>query len=536
MIKQIIFRRITSLTDDLLIINFCEKINIIIGPKGGGKSTLFDLLASITNGYISKNVTAALKEFNLEFVKAIKFNNETINANQLGKKTEKEKILDFSERDDVIFQDDPIKKNINNREDINKEKIQFILNLIDQSTTIHQLIEKIEVFYNGMEMMMQMNQQNKINWTNSFQIKTIEDKIGLINKLNYDPIDINQKISNEQRNLRKIIDNSTTQINELKKFQQLNFNNVITDDKFNNKINNDLEILIKNHQILLLTLKTREFYIEKTAKMIKIFQNSYKKVIDEIKKNDFNIQGLKTYEQESKDYFKKMALTIVNQEKLFEELINQDVVLNFDNEVVDNNSLLAYKIAPKVNLNQEQITEILKIVLPTPGSSISDISKWLSNLIKKGGVKDFDVKRITKSISKNLLEHVQVLAEGKDYDTMSLGQKSIYGIKYKFNRSIDRILFLDQPEDNLDNFTITQEMLNLLLNKEQQTFIVTHNANIGILTNPGKVIVADLNNGEEQYFEAVISNDIHIESPSAHYLEGGVHSLESRYKKIKGER
>ncbi|MDK2819757.1 MAG: AAA family ATPase [Mycoplasmataceae bacterium] len=536
MIKQIIFRRTTSLSDELLTINFSDKINIIIGPKGGGKSTLFDLLASITNGYISKNVISALKEFNLEFLRAIKFNNETINVTQLGKKTEKEKITDFSERDDVIFQDDPIKKNINNREDINKEKTQFILNLIDQSTTVEKLIEKIRVFYNGMEMMMQMNQQSKINWTNSFQIKTISDKIGLINKLNYDPIDINQKISNDQRNLIKIIDNSSAQINQLKKFQQFNFNNVIIDHTFNEQLNKDLETLIENHEKLLLRLRSRELYVKKISKMITIFQSSYKKVIDEIKKNDFNIQGLKTYEKESQDYFKKMASTIVNQEKLFEELINQDVVLNFDNEIVDNNSLLSYKIAPKVNLNQEQIIEIFKIVLPTPGSSISDISKWLSNLIKKGGVKDFDVKRISKSISKNLLEHVQVLAEGKDYNTMSLGQKSIYGIKYKFNRSIDKILFLDQPEDNLDNFTISQEMLNLLLNKEQQTFIVTHNANIGILTNPGKVIVADLNNGEEQYYEAIIAKDANNESASAHYLEGGVQSLEARYKKIKGER
>ena len=35
----------------------------------------------------------------------------------------------------------------------------------------------------------------------------------------------------------------------------------------------------------------------------------------------------------------------------------------------------------------------------------------------------------------------------KEYEVLSLGQKSIYDLKYKFNKSINEDLYLDQPEN-----------------------------------------------------------------------------------------
>ncbi|MGL6125212.1 MAG: hypothetical protein ACRC1F_01830 [Metamycoplasmataceae bacterium] len=536
MIKQIVFKTNNSLEGTPLIINFDEHINIIIGPKGGGKSTLFDLLAGIQNGYISKSVIDALKEFGLIFDKAIKFNNEIINANQLTKKTKKEMETDFEGRYDVIFQDDPIKKNINNLDQIDKQKKEYVQDLIDKSPIILELIKKIENFYNGMVKISIMNNQNEINWTNAFQIKSPSDgKTKLIIKLNYNDTDISQKIDIEKRNLNIIIKNAREQKVELEKFKTLNFNNVSIDEVFNNELNQKINKLQKDYDEIESIVKARELYISKISNMTMCFKAAYKKTIEEIKKKDFGGAGLKAYEKQAQDYFKKLANEIVYQKNLFEELINNEVVLNFKEKEV-NNSLLSYKIDSVVKLDQEEIVDILKIVLPTPGGSISDISKWLLNLIKNGP-KEFDRKRISNCISRNLKKYVKVLAEGKDYDTMSLGQKSIYGIKYKFNNSMDKALFLDQPEDNLDNHTIATNILEMLsLKKDQQVFIVTHNANIGILTNPEKVIVADLNSSTEQYYESTTINTENGELDSAHYLEGGVDFLERRYMKIKGEK
>lgn len=63
-----------------------------------------------------------------------------------------------------------------------------------------------------------------------------------------------------------------------------------------------------------------------------------------------------------------------------------------------------------------------------------------------------------------------------------------------------------------------------------QVIIVTHNANIKILSNPQRVIIADLNNYSEPYkiseLEKIINEN------SAHYLEGGKEYLKQRYYKI----
>ncbi|MGL5590942.1 MAG: hypothetical protein ACRDCH_02630 [Metamycoplasmataceae bacterium] len=535
MIKQIIFKYKNSLTAEPLVINFDEHINVIIGPKGGGKSTLFDLLAGIQNGYISKNVIDALEDFNLAFDKAIKFNNEIINVNQLSKKTKREMEIDFEKRYDVIFQDDPIKKNINTLDQIDKQKKDYVQNLIDGSPVILKLIKKIEDFYNGMMKISHMNTQNEINWTNAFQIKSLSDgQTKLIIKLDYKDIDISQKIKIEKRNLNDIINNAKEQKVELEKFKNLKFNEISLDEKFNNELILTINKLQKEYDSLLKLVKERETYINRISLMSICFKKAYNKTIEDIKKKDFSGEGLKAYERQAQNYFKKLAHEIVYQKNLFEELINKEIYLRFeDNEI--NNTLLSYKIDSIVKLDQEEIVEILKIVLPTPGGSISDISKWLLNLIKNGP-KDFDRKRISNCISRNLKKYVKVYAEGKDYDTMSLGQKSIYGIKYKFNNSMNKILFLDQPEDNLDNHTIATNILEMIAKKEQQVFIVTHNANIGILTNPGKVIVADLNNKAEQYYESATINDENGELDSTHYLEGGINFLEKRYMKVKGEK
>ncbi|MGL5308613.1 MAG: ABC transporter ATP-binding protein, partial [Metamycoplasmataceae bacterium] len=233
MIKQLIFKSNKSLIGDPLVINFDEHVNIIIGPKGGGKSTLFDLLAGLENGYISKNAIDALDTYGLTFEKAIKYNNEIINATQLAKKSKKEMENDFEKRYDVIFQDDPIKKNINNLDQIDKQKKDYAQNLIDKSPVVLELIKKIENFYNGMMKISEMNNQNEINWTNAFQIKPSTDsKTKLIINLNYNNTDINQKVNIERRNLNIVIENSKKQIVELEKFKTLNFNGIDNDETF----------------------------------------------------------------------------------------------------------------------------------------------------------------------------------------------------------------------------------------------------------------------------------------------------------------
>ncbi|NQZ29329.1 MAG: hypothetical protein HRT98_02980 [Mycoplasmatales bacterium] len=535
MIKELIFRKTNSLAEEFMNINFGSKTNIIIGPKGGGKSTLFDLVAGLKESYISKNVIEALAAFNLEFVKVVKYNGEEIHSNSLRKITTKEKEKLFEERNDVIYQDDPIKKNLNNRKEIERAKVAFAKEAAENSEAVEEFLKKIDSFYYGMRDLAKRNSNSDINWTNSFIVKEVSNtENDLMLKLNYSTMYLSTDLSKENKSLEDALRNYQNQNMINKKFLQKEWNQTIIDKKFIDEFNISINKLIKLNNKIIENILKQISKLKKIANMSMIFEKAYKKEVDAIKNQDFEIEGIKSFVINSNEHFRTMAREIQKQKKTFESLVQEEVVIEFENSIKDN-ELLSYKMPEIITLQDNDVYSLLKIVLHTPGSSVSDITKWLEAIIKKG-IKPLSRNKLLNRLSKIIQEKVIVLANGRIYEHMSLGQRSIYGIEYKFNKSKGQDLFLDQPEDNLDNHTIASDILKLINKKEEQVFIVTHNANIGILSNPETTIVADLNNEHEQYSEGTIVKTQSGESDAAHYLEGGVVYLKRRYEVIEGEK
>ncbi len=539
MIKQIIFKSTKTLVPTLITVDLSEGVNVIIGPKGGGKSTLFDLIAGLKNNYISDNVVKALETYNLKFEKAIKFSNEEILLSQLSKKSKKAKEEDYRDRNDVIYQDDQIKKDLTSLKEIERNKFEYIKKQVAISDNVSNLILEIKNLYYSMNKLWDYfkNEIVNINWTNTFKMNELknEDKLNIITKLDYKENQIANLIDDEIReckNLSLSIEEFNNKLNRIKSVEK---DNIIKDDKFNETLLKNIDTSLKSNAQINLLINDRLKLLLKIKDLTKLFANSYRKVIDNIKKVNFASSGLKSYEIQAKNHFKNLATDVFKAINNFEKLSSNEVILNIEN-VVNEEDNLFFNIPNNLKLKEESLVKILGIVFYSPGSYLSDVSKWLKTMTEKG-VKEFDEDKLINCISRVIEDEVKVLVnfgdEKRDYESLSLGQKSIYGLKYKFNKSINDNLYLDQPEDNLDNNTIASEILPMIKQKDnQQVIIVTHNANIGILSNPKKIIVADLNNEKEPYKVAEIGQI--MKDQSALYLEGGTEYLNQRFNKIIG--
>lgn len=535
MIKQVIFTRTDSLDSKPLILDFSKNINVIIGPKGGGKSTLFDLLAGLKDNYISQSVIDAFEAYGLKFEKAIKFNNEQILVSQLPRKKLKEKLGNYTNRCDVISQDDPIKKDLTSADEIESLKFDYIKTKVYLSNNVAEYIAKIRQFYNAMNSLNDLNIENSINWSNTFKMDELDSNkndLKLITNLDYKPTAIVEGV--RQENYSPFIESSEQFLNVINTVSRISSEKTIyRDTRFTNTVKQMVEDLGDITARLFNVLSDRSLMLIKIKNTAQIFSKSYKSILDEIKNENYSSSGLSSYETAAKNYFRNFAKSINNAVKLYSTIIGEDAFLTVENDLKQPGNYV-FKINENVKLSDELKFEILKIVLPSPGNVQQDIYKWLKALASKG-IKLFDEEKIKNAIARGLKSETKIYIDFgdqlRDYDSLSLGQKSIYGLKYKFYRSLQENLFLDQPEDNLDNNTITKEILPLFKFKENnQVFIVTHNANIGILSNPSQVIVANLSDKQNPYR---ISNvDEVINDESANYLEGGKDFLKKRYNKI----
>jgi energy-coupling factor transporter ATP-binding protein EcfA2 len=92
--------------------------------------------------------------------------------------------------------------------------------------------------------------------------------------------------------------------------------------------------------------------------------------------------------------------------------------------------------------------------------------------------------------------------KGKDLNKISVGQKGTVYLKMMLaTEAFSKPIIFDQPEDDLDNEFIMQNLISLFkeLKQYRQVIIVTHNANLVVNADAEQVIVASNIDGELNY-------------------------------------
>lgn len=96
-------------------------------------------------------------------------------------------------------------------------------------------------------------------------------------------------------------------------------------------------------------------------------------------------------------------------------------------------------------------------------------------------------------------------------------------------------LILDQPEDNLDNQTIYNVLVQLIKNakKKRQVIIVTHNPNLAVVCDSDQIICANFDSSKDpkiEYLSGSIENP-DINERIVNILEGTMPAFKNRDKK-----
>jgi ABC-type lipoprotein export system ATPase subunit len=134
-------------------------------------------------------------------------------------------------------------------------------------------------------------------------------------------------------------------------------------------------------------------------------------------------------------------------------------------------------------------------------------------------------------------KYVQVVAnitvDGKNLNELSAGQKGTVYLCLKLATQLfSGPIVFDQPEDDLDNDFITNQLIDLFkeIKKYRQVIIVSHNANLVVNADSEQVIIANNTNEKLSYDSGSLENE-KINYDICRILEGGQRAFEKRRDK-----
>jgi len=497
-------------------LTFSPHLNVIIGGRSSGKSLLLNLLGKkidkiiVEDKYNIENEHVSIKskrDANYQLTTSLSDELIYLNQGDIVRYFEEKKLYDLACES-------------NKQEDYDSALSTFKEHKRNLEKIIDDFIASYSISY-------EINETRKFVLHNS----TIEN---ILNK-NYILKFNNEKLSDDldKSDIITELKNTVANIEEnIKKLMEHDFLNISGDEK---QIINNFEELIKNKALL---LKKKGIVNNK----IITFINCVKQLVDEknqglsteARQKEEATRSLTQLKEDISNRFKKLVQLKYKCSELesFEYAKKEIIIINDDVSLV---------------LEIEKEEEIKNIILDGINNSNKTKSLYVNILFllnNKSNIKNYptnDSENLNKKISRQFnyifgkitfpKDYLKYIDGGSSKDN-SPGYNSEKYLEIILKNSNNKLIFIDQPEDNLGNKFIANDLVLIIRNLkfQKQLFLVTHNPSVVVYGDAENIIIAENNNNNISYKQIVLENR-QAQKEICGILDGGEYVFDNRSKK-----
>ncbi len=277
-----------------------------------------------------------------------------------------------------------------------------------------------------------------------------------------------------------------------------------------------LEPLLKEYQ----KINSKITELEKRRNELKSKLKDKRHQLFEIRKNK-----LEELNKKLRDKLKIEIEYLSNKEKFKEDLtellkgsgISRDAI----NSIIEKEAIDGIELSKLISFGKDKVIEKLGLTEAMTERFMS----WFSDNEKLYKLENLfpDDKIIIK---------LKIEDTYKEINSLSAGQKATALLILLFAQE-NRILIIDQPEEDLDNRFIYEDVVKILreIKNNRQIILVTHNANIPVLGDAEQVFVLDASNNECSIINAGSIDKNSIAQNIKSIMEGGEEAFKRRIEK-----
>lgn len=517
-------------------IELSPHLNVIIGGRSSGKSLLFNTLINLNNEFDPADKTIFNKNYS-SYVELEK----TLGKLSLGSYEETISIAG-----EAFCQEAIIKLFENDNDLKNKLKDEFP-NVDDEE------IKRNEETLDNLVSLFNQTYVDFYDISNKLDKGDICQQITTVLKdsektfyINIEKINVLPNLE-EYITLRKRLDNFCVELNTIKSLRLKGENLFNIEDQ---KIFNNLDNLIKSKRTFVQESMKKENVRIRFKKKVEAIVNDYilKELTHEKQKIEQTIELMQNNLKDYASFFKaklRLKLCCCKIEKVEIKIPDKK------------NSKSKYQFITKVNFDvngKRIISEFFREKVM--GYSVN--LNLFSNVILLANTKNNDIrlkqhttdgkrpeilhtkfKEFIKDSKSNIIyEIIEQIESGHEISTLATSQgkkASIFlDIKLKnyLNSRVNKVLFIDQLEDNIDNKYISQEMVKVIreLKNKMQIVFVTHNPSIAIYGDAENIIIAENSGNQITYKQGGLENRS-IREEACKILDGGEVAFKNRMDK-----